>query len=297
RVSDVRLSAHGPRRPAGPRLVTRRPVPEGTRAEGAMVTMLLLLMGAAIAVPLLEILIGAVIVDRRPTLEIVTAVLAQPLFARALGNTLLAGGLVVACGSLIALPLAWLIARCDFPGRFAVITLGLLPLVVPPFVGAMAFQQVLGLEITQGLRGVVLVQTLHYFPGIMVAAATALSGVDRSLEEAAQMLGASGLRLHRRILFPQAWGGYAAGALLTFVRVVDDLGTPLMLGYENLLAPQAYLRVASGGVADGEASVICVVLVALSLGSLWLVARALRGSELSPLGQAGKAPAVKLRVG
>src|SRR5262249_25967289 len=126
RVSDVRLSAHGPRKPTRPRLVTLRPVPQGTPAGGAVVKDVLLLVGAAVAVALLEILIGALIVDRRPTLEIVTAVLAQPLFARALGNTLLAGGLVVACGSLIALPLAWLIARCDFPGRFAVITLGLL---------------------------------------------------------------------------------------------------------------------------------------------------------------------------
>ena len=253
------------------------------------------------------------VVDHRPTMGTLTAVFAKPLFVRALANTLLSGVLVVGLGSLIAVPLAWLSARYDFPGRRVLTTLGLLPLVVPPFVGAMAFQQILGREgmvnlflmqrfglsfpFMEGLRGVVLVQTLHYFPVIMVATAAALSGIDRSLEEAAQMLGASGVRLHRRILLPLARSGYAAGALLTFIRVVDDLGTPLMLDYPTLLAPQAYVRVTTAGSADGEASVICVVLIALSLVALWLFTRALSRKELTSLGQSGKRPGVSLGVG
>ena len=278
-----------------------------------MVALLLLLLGAAIVLPLLDVVMGAVVIDRRPTMEIVTAVFAEPLFARALANTLLSGVLVVGLGSLIAVPLAWLTARYDFPGRRVLTTLGLLPLVVPPFVGAIAFQQILGREgmvnlfllqrfglsvpFMEGLRGVVLVQTLHYFPVIMVATAAALSGIDRSLEEAAQMLGASGLRLHRRILLPLARSGYAAGAFLTFIRVVDDLGTPLMLDYPTLLAPQAYVRVTTVGLADGEASVICVVLIALSLVALWLFSRVLSRKELTSLGQSGRRPAVSLGVG
>jgi len=280
------------------------------RAERVVVALLLLLLGAAIVLPLLDVLMGAVVVDHRPTLENLTAVFARPLFVRALANTLLSGVLVVGLGSLIAVPLAWLTARYEFPGRRVLTTLGLLPLVVPPFVGAIAFQQILGPEgmvnlfllqrfglsfpFMEGLRGVVLVQTFLYFPVIMVATSAALSGIDRALEEAAQMLGASGLRLHRRILLPLARRGYAAGALLTFIRVVDDLGTPLMLGYPTLLAPQAYVRVTTGGVADGEASVICVVLIALSLGALWLFTRALGRKELTALGQGGRRPAISL---
>ena len=77
---------------------------------------------------------------------------------------------------------------------------------IPPFVGAVAFQQILGrsgtlnlflaetfgmtLSIMEGLTGVVLVQSLHYFPFIMLNTAAALAGLDRSLEEAAQNLGA-----------------------------------------------------------------------------------------------------------
>ncbi len=278
-----------------------------------MVALLLLLLGAAIVLPLLDVLMGAVVVDHRPTMEIVAAVFARRLFVRALANTLLSGVLVVGLGSLIAVPLAWLTARYEFPGRRVLTTLGLLPLVVPPFVGAIAFQQILGREgmvnlfllqrfglsfpFMEGLRGVVLVQTFLYFPVIMVATSAALSGIDRALEEAAQMLGASGLRLHRRILLPLARRGYAAGALLTFIRVVDDLGTPLMLDYPTLLAPQAYVRVTTVGLADGEASVICVVLIALSLVALWLFTRALGRKELTALGQSGKRSRVSLGAG
>ena len=293
--------------------MTRRSAPEGVRAERVVVALLLLLLGAAIVLPLLDVLMGAVVVDHRPTLENLTAVFARPLFVRALANTLLSGVLVVGLGSLIAVPLAWLTARYEFPGRRVLTTLGLLPLVVPPFVGAIAFQQILGREgmvnlfllqrfglsfpFMEGLRGVVLVQTLLYFPVIMVGTAAALSGIDRALEEAAQMLGASGLRLHRRILLPLARRGYAAGALLTFIRVVDDLGTPLMLDYPTLLAPQAYVRVTTIGLADGEASVICAVLIALSLVALWLFTRALGRKELTSLGQSGKRSGVSLGAG
>ncbi|PYM42195.1 MAG: hypothetical protein DME16_24145 [Candidatus Rokuibacteriota bacterium] len=113
------------------------------RAERVVVALLLLLLGAAIVLPLLDVLMGAVVVDHRPTLENLTAVFARPLFVRALANTLLSGVLVVGLGSLIAVPLAWLTARYEFPGRRVLTTLGLLPLVVPPFVGAIAFQQIL----------------------------------------------------------------------------------------------------------------------------------------------------------
>ena len=192
----------------------------------------------------------------------------------------------VALGSVIALPLALLLARVDFPGRGFAETLALLPLVVPPFVGAVAFQQILGrsgvvnlflldtfgvtVPFMEGLTGVILVQALHYFPFILVNTAAALAGVDPAAEEAAQSLGCHGFRLLRRITLPLALPGFGAGALLAFIRVIDDLGTPLMLNYTKMLAPQAYLRVTTVGMNDADGYVICVVLVVLSIAALWL---------------------------
>ena len=138
----------------------------------------------------------------------------------------------------------------------------------------------------------VLVQSLHYFPFILLNTAAALAGLDRSLEEAAQNLGSSGLRLFRRVLLPLALPGYAAGALLTFIRVIDDLGTPLMLNYTRLLAPQAYVRVTTIGLTDVDGYVICVILVALSLGALWLSKAVVARGEFAALGRGGEAPPV-----
>jgi iron(III) transport system permease protein len=200
--------------------------------------------------------------------------------------------------------------RYRFPGRTLIGVLGVLPLVVPPFVGAVAFQQILGRSGTvnlllrehagvtvpfmEGLPGVVLVQSLHYFPFILLNTAAALAGLDRSLEEAAQNLGSSGLRLYRRVLLPLALPGYAAGALLTFIRVIDDLGTPLMLNYTRLLAPQAYVRVTTIGLTDVDGYVICVILVALSLGALWLSKAVVARGEYAALGRGGEAPPIRL---
>ncbi|MBI4247225.1 MAG: iron ABC transporter permease [Candidatus Rokubacteria bacterium] len=252
-----------------------------------------------IVYPLVRVLAVAVTSPDGLTLRYFIAFFQRPLFLEALGNTLLAGLAAIAGGSLIALPLALLVARCDFPGRGLIQTLSVLPLVIPPFVGAVAFQQILGrsgvvnlflldtfgvsVPFMEGLTGVVLVQTLHYFPFILVNTVSALQGIDPASEEAAQMLGCRGWRLFRRVTLPLAFPGYIAGALLAFIRVIDDLGTPLMLSYTKLLAPQAYLRVTTVGMSDVDGYVICVILVLLSLAALWIAKAVLGRSEWATL--------------
>ena len=223
----------------------------------------------------------------------------RPLFRESLWNSLVAGLLVVFFGSLIAVPLAYLSVRYDFKGKILVNTLSTLPLVIPPFVGAVALQLILGrsgtvnlllmrwfdtsIPFMEGLTGVVLVQTLHFFPFIMLNTAVSLSNIDPSLEEMAQNMGCHGLRLFRRVTLPLMLPGFIAGCLLTFIRAVDDLGTPLMLNYKTLLAPQAYLRITTIGIDDVDGYVICVILVAISLGSLLVARKYLSLSEYATL--------------
>ena len=208
----------------------------------------------------------------------------RPLFRESLWNSLWSGILVVAFSAVLALPLAYLLARYEFRGKLLLQTAATLPLVIPPFVGAVALQLILGrsgmvnlvlmdwfdtsIPFMEGLAGVVLVQTLHFFPFILLNTVVSLSNIDASLEEAAQNLGSRGFRLFRRVTLPLMLPGFIAGALLTFIRAIDDLGTPLMLNYKNLLAPQAYLRITTIGMDDVDGYVVCVVLVILSLASL-----------------------------
>src|SRR5258705_3599423 len=102
------------------------------------------------------------------------------------------------------------------------------------------------------------------------------------------------MRRFRRVLLPLALPGYAAGAFLSSIGVIDDWGTPLMLNYTKLLAPQAYVRVTTIGLTDVDGYVICVILVALSLGALALSKVVLARGEFAALGRGGDAPPVAL---
>ena len=215
------------------------------------------------------------------------------LMRESFANSLYVAGMAVLFASLLAIPLAYLTVRFQFRGARLIHTLGVLPLIMPAFVGAAAMQLLFGrsgsvnlilndafgftLPLMEGLNGVVFVESLHYFPFVLLNLSASLANIDVSMEEAGQNLGSSGFRLFRKVVFPLALPGYIAGASLVFIKVFDDLGTPLVLNVTNMLAPQAYLRVTSIGLEDPIGYVICVILVVFSIaamgGSWWFVNR------------------------
>jgi iron(III) transport system permease protein len=274
---------------------------------------LLALLFTFILYPLIRVL--SVAFTERSALSLVHFInfFERALFMESFRNSLTAGVMAVIFGSLISLPLAFFTVKYDFKGRTLIQTLGVLPLVMPPFVGAVALQLILGrsgivnllllnwfgtsIPFMEGLRGVILVQTLHYFPFIFLNASASLANVDPSLEEMAQNLGAHGFRLFRKVTLPLMMPGYVAGALLVFIRVIDDLGTPLMLNYTKMLAPQAYLRVTTIGVEDKAGYVICVIMVVLSLLSLWAAMKFLSLSEYAMVQRGGTGTPISKKIG
>ena len=227
----------------------------------------------------------------------------QPLMQEAFFNSLYVAGWSALLASLIAVPLAYFTVRFDFRGALIIQTLGVLPLIMPPFVGAVAMQLIFGrsgsvnlllndwfgftIPFMEGLNGVIFVEALHYFPFILMNLVVALRNIDGAMEEAAFNLGSRGFRLFRRVIFPLALPGYVAGASLVFVKVFDDLGTPLVLGTTNMLAPQAYLRITQVGLEDPLGYVISVIMIAFSILALWLSARVLKGRDYSTLQKGG----------
>ena len=115
----------------------------------------------------------------------------------------------VVFASLIAVPLAYFTVRFRFRGALLIQTLGVLPLIMPPFVGAVAMQLLFGrsgsvnlllkdafgftVPFMEGLNGVIFVESLHYFPFILLNLVVALRNIDGAMEESAQNLGASRL--------------------------------------------------------------------------------------------------------
>ncbi len=153
--------------------------------QGALLAALLALCFSLVLYPVARVLWVALADENsRLTLVHFRNFFLRPLFREALWNSLWSGFLVVAFGSLIAAPLAYAFARYQFRGKILLQTFATLPLVVPPFVGAVAFQQILGrsgavnlllmqwfdfsIPFMEGMTGVVLVQTLHFFPLIML---------------------------------------------------------------------------------------------------------------------------------
>ena len=94
-----------------------------------------------------------------------------------------------------------------------------------------------------GMQGVLLVETVHLFPMMTLSVLDALSKVDPTLEEAAEGMGAKSWRKFWDITLPLTTPGYVSGALLIFIWTFADFITPLVLGVQDMLAPQAYLNI------------------------------------------------------
>jgi iron(III) transport system permease protein len=298
-MSATEVAAAGPRRP----VVAARG--GGTRAgvwlAGAAVLAFLLLF---FVLPVARVFITAFLDgDGSLTLGHFSAFFDQGLMREAFFNSLYVAVMSAIFAALIAVPLAYFTVRFEFRGAILIQTLGVLPLIMPPFVGAVALQLIFGrsgsvnlllqehlgftLPIMQGLNGVIFVEAIHYFPFILMNLTVALRNIDGAMEEAAQNLGCTGWRLFWRVIFPLAAPGFVAGASLVFVKVFDDLGTPLVMGQTNLLAPQAYLRITQVGLEDPLGYVISVIMIGFSIAAMALSARALKGRDYSTLQKGG----------
>jgi len=182
-------------------------------------------------------------------------------YLRSFWKSMALGAATVLTTSVIGIAVAFLIVRYDFPYRNAFTYLTMLPLILPPLVGVLGFVFILGragtvnvilmdwfglqhpVNFMYGMHGVLLVETVHLFPMMTLSILDALSRVDPALEEAAQSVGAKGWRRFFTITLPLTTPGFVSGALLVFIWTFADFITPLVVGVQDLLAPQAYLNI------------------------------------------------------
>lgn len=182
-------------------------------------------------------------------------------YLRSLWKSLALGIGAVITTSVIGISVAFLIIRYEFPYRNTFSYLTMLPMILPPLVGVLGFVFILGragtvnvilmdwfgldqpVNFMYGVQGVLLVETVHLFPLMTLSILDSLSKIDPSLEEAAQGMGAKGWRRFWTITLPLTTPGYVSGALLVFIWTFADFITPLVLGVQDLLAPQAYLNI------------------------------------------------------
>jgi iron(III) transport system permease protein len=273
--------------------------------------------------PILSVFESAVWESTGPTFHFLGNALGKPAIQAGLLNALELAVICTVLASLLALPLAYLQAKTAFFGKRLFAAGVLVPMILPPFVGAIGLKQVLGpygvlnaaltglglVDPSQTvdwfrvypLVGVVALQALHLYPILYLNLVAGLANVDPSLEDAARGLGAGPWRVFTRVTFPLVLPAYFAGAIIVFIWALTDLGTPLMFNYREVIAVQIFNSINEPSSPDANALVvILLVMVAmlywgarLALGrkAFGMMSVASRASEPTRLGRAGTAGA------
>ncbi len=235
--------------------------------------------------PIAETLGGAFFTsDGSFTLSYLAEVFRNPIYLEGLTNAFLLAIASTALAIVLALPLAFLSDRYTFPGKTILSGLVLVPMILPPFVGAIGVKQILGqagalnaLLQTIGLMssdapidwlgqgrfwGVVVMNALHLYPILYLNIVAALANLDPAMEEAAENLGCTGVRKFRRITLPLIMPGLFAGGTIVFIWAFTELGVPLMFEYTRVTSVQIF-----SGIKDIGGNPFPFALVAVMLGA------------------------------
>ena len=196
------------------------------------------------------------------TLEYIFEVFKNPLYREGLINSFaIAVWTTLGC-LVLALPLAVLQVRFDFPGKVLLNSLVLTPMILPPFVGAIGIKAMLGQAgavnsflanlglmnpdapidwLGEGqLLGIVVMEVLHLYPIIYLNAAAALANLDPALEEAAASAGCPPARRFWRVTLPLIMPGVFAGGTIVFIWAFTELGVPLVFDYNRVTSVQIF---------------------------------------------------------
>jgi iron(III) transport system permease protein len=203
-------------------------------------------------------------------------------------NSIYVAVIVTGISVLLGVFLAFIIARYEFTGKRIVRTVLIFPILATPFVGAIGIKYFMGragffnnlfyttlgwipfrIEF-QGLAAIILVQSLSFFSLVYLNAYSSFMGIDPSLEEQAENLGARGFKLFRSVTLPLAMPGIQAGAILTFILSIEDLGTPIVYfehqQAQKTLAYQVFSSIATqSGQIDPAGPAIGILLLIFSL--------------------------------
>jgi len=215
-------------------------------------------------------------------------------------HSLVVSGTATLGGTLLGVLLAWLVSRTDVPGRAVWRTALLLPYMIPPFIGAIAWVYLLSpvgylnqiwmavtgsatpLGVVYGPGGIIGVMILYGYPIVFLAALGVLDRMDPALEEAARMARAGPWGVFREITVPLMLPGILAGALLLLMSLLGDFGIPAVIGFPvryYVLTTRIYATILNFDQPDhlNMAAALSMWLVVIAAGLLgaqrWLQRR------------------------
>ncbi|MEZ0303863.1 MAG: ABC transporter permease [Hyphomicrobiaceae bacterium] len=272
---------------------------------GVAIVLLLMLVGY----PLLWLVLGALGVPGTPTVEHLARVYTRAQNYNALVNTLLLASSTGLMSIVLGVPLAWATARSDMPLRRIVHALVALSYITPPYLTALAYiilmgpdaghfnrvlRWLLGFEAGPlnifSMSGIIFVIGIHVFAFTYFLTYSALQSVDASLEESAQVLGASRWAVIRRVNLPLVAPAITGGALLAAVDSLALFGPQAILGTPArivFLPTRIYGTIGSYPPRWGEAAALSLVLVLLTVIGLTIQRRYLERRSYITVGGRG----------
>lgn len=225
----------------------------------------------------------------------------------AFANSLIActGGTAIAV--VVGLAFAWIVVRTDTPCKGLIAATGMLPLFVPPLVGGVAWA-ILGSPKTgllntvmarmgidwridlYSMSGMIFVFGIYYAPYVYMFTSSALKNMDPSLEEAAEMSGASSVRTLFTVTFPLIAPAIISGMLLSFIVMLGIYGIPAVLGTPAripVLTTYIYTLTNWSPPLYGTAAAVALLLMVVTGALVWAQNRVLSGRSYTTV--AGKA--------
>lgn len=246
-----------------------------------MIIVLLVFLLLFIVYPLFVLLIDSIYTEGRLTLDVFKRVLSMERFRQAFVNTVQLGFITGILSTIIGLLFAYVDVYVKL--RFRAIeklfnVVSLLPVVSPPFVLSLSTIMLFGRSgiITRnllkiydsnvyGLKGIVIVQTLTFFPVCYLMLKGLLKNIDPSIEEAARDMGASRWKVFTSVTLPLMFPGLGNAFLVTFIESVADFANPMLIGGDfDTLATTIYLQV-TGSYDSTGAAAMSVILLSLTL--------------------------------
>ena len=205
------------------------------------------------------------------------------LYMKSLKNSFIVSISVTLFSLLIGIPMGYCVARVKIPGKKLILSLGMLPIIMPSFVGAYTWVILLGnkgiirvflnwllsplgVEVPSiyGMFGMILCMTLTYYPFVFQLAYGAFASANSLLEESAMLMGAKNGRIMRTITLPLIMPSLGAAALLVFVRAIGNFGIPAVIGGSNYVLPTLIFFEVNGFFNINGACAIAVVNVAIT---------------------------------
>ena len=246
---------------------------------------LALIFGLFFLWPLAESMRGAFVdPEGRFTLAYVTAVFNNPVYVLGFRNSLGVAIGTTLLTALVGIPLSLVFQRWDFPGRRALSALVPLPLFVPPFVGALGIQRLLGPNgalnaalaalglsnpaapidwLREGRFFVVIALTaLHLYPVLYFNLSASLANLNPELERAAETLGATSWRKLWRVTLPLTAPGLFASLTIIFIWSLTELGVPLLCDYDRVTSVQIFVGLKDIGQNPFVYGLVTVALLA-----------------------------------